>query len=77
MSHNEENVGRSARNHKPAIIAIIVVFVVVAIAIVVYAPWKDRTFNEDQAGDVAEGINPAEVTPPVSPEGAAPTPANN
>ncbi len=37
VSHNEENVGRSARYHKPAIIAIIVAFVIVGIAIVVYA----------------------------------------
>lgn len=79
MSHNEQNLDRSARNHRPAIIAIVVALLVAAVAYFVFMPGTNEQ-NEGIATTPppagiavpeAEGTDAAAGTP-ISPEGAAP-----
>lgn len=75
MSHNDNNPERAAKNHKPAVIAIIVALAVAAIAYFVFLPGT----NEQNEG-IATTPPPAETTTteaegtgtPVSPDGVAP-----
>ena len=78
MSFNNEDPGRSAKNHKPAIIAIVVAILVALLAWFVFMPGA----NEDNDG-IATTTPPADTTTtaaegtdapdtPISPEGTAP-----
>lgn len=79
MSHSDNNLGRSGRNHRPAIIAIVVALAVAAVAYFVFLPGT----NEQNEG-IATTPPPADAplgeaggtdgttSTPVSPEGAAP-----
>lgn len=78
MSHNSNDVGRSASRHRPALIAIAVALLVAIVAFMVFRPGT----NEQNAGIAttpppvdtpvteAEGREPGQPTP-VSPEGQA------
>lgn len=79
MSHNEEDVTRSASKHRPAIIGIVVALVVAVLAYFVFLPGT----NEQDEGIAttpppagtpitdAEGLEGGTETP-ISPEPAAP-----
>ncbi|WP_134724392.1 hypothetical protein [Paracoccus luteus] len=75
MSHNDDNAARSARRHRPAILAILVALAAAALALLFLSPWKTHEDAVQPAGAVAEGPATSDA-PVVSPEGAAPTPQN-
>lgn len=56
MSHNDNNPGTSARNHKPAIIAIVVALLVALVAFMVFTPGA----NEQNDG-IATTAPPADT----------------
>ena len=74
MSYNDNNVERSARRHRPAIIGILVALTMAAIAFFLFVPWQSEEHAVAPAGAVVEGTTTGDA-PAVSPEGAAPTPA--
>ena len=74
MSYNDNNVERSARRHRPAIIGILVALAMAATAFFLFVPWQTQEDAVAPAGAVAEGTTTGEA-PAVSPEGAAPAPA--
>ena len=76
MSHNSNDVGRSARRHRPALIAIAVALLVAFLAFMIFTPGaneeNDGIVTTPPPGDTpvttAEGID-GEAPPVVSPEG--------
>ena len=74
MSYNDNNVERSARRHRPAIIGILVALALAAMAFFLFVPWQSDEHAVTPAGGVAVGTATSDA-PAVSPEGAAPTPA--
>lgn len=73
MANNEDDAEHQARNHKPAIIGILIAVLVAGIAILIYAPWKDETFASKPAGGTAAGDVKSANPPKISPEGSEPT----
>lgn len=76
MSHNSNDVGRSARRHRPALIAIAVALLMALVAFLVFTPGaneqNDGIVTTPPPGDTpvstAEGID-GTAPPVVSPEG--------
>lgn len=64
MSHNDQDPGHEARNHKPAVIAIVVALVVAALVFLVFQPG-----TTEPEGDGIATTAPPSDTPVTEAEG--------
>lgn len=73
MSHNEDDPNRSASNHRPAIIAIVLALLVAVVAWMAFTPGSD-----EQNDGIATTAPPGDTTstPAEGTDGAAPAPAS-
>ena len=78
MSHNDNNIERAARNHRPAILAIAVALGLALLAFLVFGGWGQRGETEPAdpvPAEVTSGTVPAGTVSPPGTPGAETAPA--